>query len=591
MMASLPFVSRIGAPTVSVARPLSATTSFPWIPSRRRGCLGGVHRNRRNTCSWAPAVDCPRARGSTTTMVSFRDGSDTAIRKCRSYTRPLLTQQQQQKQQQQQQQETHSHKSSLRNLSTLAESTEQDDDQRASFTLRALQSLPNLSPRIIARIRSMKARHDHVLRLLQDGGDQASLGKELSSLSSVSGLCDEVQRVYDERVALSELMQETKESITKENDADQQSSIELVHEIEEELSQLDKQIEPLSVKLLHSLVPILNPDDAADLTSADAVIDIRAGTGGDEAALFAAEIMAGYETIAKAGGGAEDGAGGKAWDVEILSVSRTDLGGVKEASLAVSSRSGGGNHGGGYDAFDSIHNNDPEPQTRQLLQQLGPYGFFQYESGVHRVQRVPVNDNKLQTSAVSVAVLPSMPDSQVTATLPPAQLRIETMRASGAGGQHVNTTESAVRVTHIPTGIMAYMQEERSQHKNKAKALKLVAARVYQLRKEQALKDRSATRSSLMGGGDRSERIRTYNFPQDRITDHRCKVSVTGVQAWLGGGGMVRKFGPHLYQMEREERVVALEEEDVVDDEDELDRSGGGGGYKKQKGGKGSGKR
>lgn len=171
-------------------------------------------------------------------------------------------------------------------------------------------------------------------------------------------------------------------------------------------------------------------------------------------------------------------------------------------------------------------------------------------------------DAKMQTSAVSVAVLPSIADSEVASILPSSELKIDVMRASGAGGQHVNTTESAVRVTHIPTGIMAYMQEERSQHKNRTKALKLVATRVHQLRKEQALKDRSNARSSLMGGGDRSERIRTYNFSQDRITDHRCKVSVQGISSWLGGGKMVRKFAPFLYEMEREERVVALEEEE-----------------------------
>lgn len=171
-------------------------------------------------------------------------------------------------------------------------------------------------------------------------------------------------------------------------------------------------------------------------------------------------------------------------------------------------------------------------------------------------------DAKMQTSAVSVAVLPSIADSDVASVLPPSELKIDVMRASGAGGQHVNTTESAVRVTHIPTGIMAYMQEERSQHKNRTKALKLVAVRVHQLRKEQALKDRSSARSSLMGGGDRSERIRTYNYSQDRITDHRCKISVQGVPSWLGGGAMVRKFAPYLYEMEREERAAALEEED-----------------------------
>ncbi|KAL7527616.1 hypothetical protein ACHAXR_002045 [Thalassiosira sp. AJA248-18] len=406
------------------------------------------------------------------------------------------------------------------------------------------------------RIRGMKSRHDDVMKQLHGGGDQTVLGKELSSLSGISSLCDKVSEIHAERESLLELLNETK---------DEDDAKELMDEINEELSQLEIQLQPLSQKMLSVVIPLLNPDDIDDLTSSDAVIDIRAGTGGDEACLFAAEIMAGYEQIAKAGGGDESGTGAKSWDIEVLSVSRTDLGGVKEASLVVSSRGGGGGGGGysgGFDSFDPEDGDSDEQDTTNILKQLGPYGFFQYESGVHRVQRVPINDAKMQTSAVAVAVLPSLPDNKVATALPPTELKIDTMRASGAGGQHVNTTESAVRVTHIPTGIMAYMQEERSQHKNKAKGLKLVAARVHQLRKEQAAKDRSATRSSLMGGGDRSERIRTYNFPQDRITDHRCKVSVQGVQSWLGGGLMVRKFGPHLYQMEREERVVTLEEED-----------------------------
>ena len=403
-------------------------------------------------------------------------------------------------------------------------------------------------------------------------------------------LVDRAAEIHEEISSLRELLGETIKS-----SEDEDEEMELIHEINQEISRLETELDPLSNRLLHSLVPMIHPDNVEEWTGADAVIDIRAGTGGDEAALFAAEILGGYESIAKRGGGggsSEDGGGtdngeGKNWDVEILSISRTDLGGVKEASLSVSSRSSGnhyGSSGGGNNNNDllsspSIDSNlDTESQTQQLLQQLGPYGFFQYESGVHRVQRVPVNDNKLQTSAVSVAVLPSLPDQTNSNSLPPNELKIETMRASGAGGQHVNTTESAVRITHIPTGIMAYMQEERSQHKNKSKALKLVAARVHQLRKEEARSHRSATRSSLMGGGDRSERIRTYNFPQDRITDHRCKVSVGGVESWLGGGGMVRKFGACLYGMEREERVLALEEE-----EEEVEDSGGGG-----KGGKGS---
>lgn len=409
--------------------------------------------------------------------------------------------------------------------------------------------LTNLSRATQNRIRSMKARHDEVLLLLREGGDPTSLGKELSSLSEMSSLCEKVSDIYAERKSLQELLEETKAS-------GDDSSQELIDEINGEITHLDAQLQPLSDKMYKSLIPVLNPYDAEELTSSDAVIDIRAGTGGDEACLFAGEIMAGYESIAKAGGEV-----GKSWDVEVLSVSRTDLGGVKEASLAITSRKGGGGGGYGYESFDvsSVCTLSAEQVAHNLIQQLGPYGFFQYESGVHRVQRVPVNDNKLQTSAVSVAVLPSLPEGDSDA-LPLSELKIDTMRASGAGGQHVNTTESAVRITHIPTGIMAYMQEERSQHKNRAKAMKLVAARVHSIRKQQAAKERSDTRSSLMGGGDRSERVRTYNFPQDRITDHRCKVSLQGVQSWLSDGTMVRQFATHLYEMERDERAADLEE-------------------------------
>mmetsp|Transcript_36658 Transcript_36658/g.59836 ORF Transcript_36658/g.59836 Transcript_36658/m.59836 type:complete len:499 (+) Transcript_36658:22-1518(+) len=431
-----------------------------------------------------------------------------------------------------------------------------------------LESLPDLSPAMKNRIRAMKSRHDEIMKQLHDGGDQTTLGKELSSLSGISSLCDKVSDIQAVRETLLELKNEI---LNNDDETEEEDSKEMMEEIEEELSELELPLGPLSQKLLKSLVPVLDPEDVDDLTSSDAVIDIRAGTGGDEACLFAGEIMAGYVAMAKAGGADESGSGGKSWDIEILSVDRTNLGGVKEASLVVSARGGGGSSGG-YGSFDSDDTDSEQDMAQRLLQQLGPYGFFQFESGVHRVQRVPQNDVKMQTSAVAVAVLPSLPDNKIAAALPSTEIKIDTMRASGAGGQHVNTTESAVRVTHIPTGIMAYMQEERSQHKNKAKGLKLVAARVHQFRKEQALKDRSSARSSLMGGGDRSERIRTYNYPQDRITDHRCKVSVSGVQSWLGGGMMARKFGPHLYKMEREERVVAMEEED---EEEERKRRGG----------------
>ncbi|KAL7440474.1 hypothetical protein ACHAXM_007266 [Skeletonema potamos] len=431
-------------------------------------------------------------------------------------------------------------------------SIDNDDTEQIMYD-DGLDQLTTLSRATRHRIRSMKARHDEVLRLLHEGGDPTSLGKEMSTLREMSAYCEKVAEIHAERTSLRELLEET-------NASGDEDSKDMIEEIKCELEQLEAQLQPLSQKMHKSLIPVLNPEDAEELTSSDAVIDIRAGTGGDEACLFAAEIMAGYEAVAKAGGD-----GGKSWDIEILSCSRTDLGGVKEASLAITARGGGGGGGGfGYESCDVSSDDDTpseEDMAHKLLQQLGPYGFFQYESGVHRVQRVPVNDNKLQTSAVSVGVLPAIPESQVEDALPLSELKIDVMRASGAGGQHVNTTESAVRITHIPTGIMAYMQEERSQHKNRTKAMRLVAARVHSLRKQQALQERSDARSSLMGGGDRSERVRTYNFPQDRITDHRCKVSVQGVQSWLSDGSMVGKFAPHLYQMERDERTAALEEE------------------------------
>lgn len=234
-------------------------------------------------------------------------------------------------------------------------------------------------------------------------------------------------------------------------------------------------------------------------------------------------------------------------------MSKTPLGGVKEAVISIGGSKSYGSYGTEADDFgDSIEN-------------LGPYGLFKFESGVHRVQRVPVNDVRIHTSACSVAVLPSQSQdsSDATALLPLSELKIETFRASGAGGQHVNTTDSAVRITHIPTGIVAAIQDERSQHKNKAKALKLVAARVRDRQREEEAKERGEARNSLMGGGDRSERIRTYNFPQDRVTDHRCKQSEHGIAKMLNGGeyGLVATFAPFMRELHREELMRQLEEE------------------------------
>lgn len=236
-----------------------------------------------------------------------------------------------------------------------------------------------------------------------------------------------------------------------------------------------------------------------------------------------------------------------------MSESRTDLGGIRESVLSISSRGGA-----------AMMFNDDDSDEDDYKAGIGPYGFFKYESGVHRVQRVPVNDARIHTSACSVAVMPSVQDDKsLGEPLPMSELRIDTMRSSGAGGQHVNTTESAVRITHIPTGITASIQDERSQIKNREKALKLITARVREAQREEEDRKRGATRSSLLGGGDRSERIRTYNYPQDRVTDHRCKETTHGIAKLLQGevdDGLVSTFYPHLHEMAQEEKLKDLEQ-------------------------------
>jgi peptide chain release factor 1 len=264
-----------------------------------------------------------------------------------------------------------------------------------------------------------------------------------------------------------------------------------------------------------------------------------------KAALFAGELLEAYSAAAKS----------KGWKFDRLSQTTTDLGGIKEAAVSIM--------GNGSREF-SAKSDDGE--TDDILSNLGPYGLFRFESGVHRVQRVPVNDSKIQTSACSVAILPSpaVDNTDPASLLPTSELKIETFRASGAGGQHVNTTESAVRITHIPTGVTAAIQDERSQHKNKTKALKLITARVRDRQREEEHRARGDARKGLMGGGDRSERIRTYNFPQDRVTDHRCKHSENGIVKLFSGGGehgLVEAFAPPMRIMNREELMKQLEDE------------------------------
>jgi peptide chain release factor 1 len=222
-------------------------------------------------------------------------------------------------------------------------------------------------------------------------------------------------------------------------------------------------------------------------------VEVRAGTGGQEAALFAGDLLKMYTRYVQLQG----------WKGELLSLSESDLGGVKEAVLAVEGQ--------------------------------GAFAKLKFESGVHRVQRVPVTEGsgRIHTSAATVAVLPEPEDVDVE--INDKDLRIDVYRASGAGGQHVNKTESAVRITHLPTGIAVAMQEEKSQHKNRAKAMKILKARLFEAERERVANERAAERKDLVGSGDRSQRIRTYNFPQGRVTDHRIGLTLHKLERILSG--------------------------------------------------------
>jgi peptide chain release factor 1 len=244
-------------------------------------------------------------------------------------------------------------------------------------------------------------------------------------------------------------------------------------------------------QLEHALQLQLLPKDAADDSSA--IVEIRAGTGGDEAALFAAELLKMYTRYAQLQG----------WKAELMSLSESDLGGVREAVLEVQGR--------------------------------GVYAKLKFESGVHRVQRVPVTEagGRIHTSAATVAVLPEPEDVDIV--INDKDLRIDVYRAQGAGGQHVNKTESAVRITHLPTGIAIAQQTEKSQHKNKAQAMKLLKAKLYEMERERVDSARASERKSMVGSGDRSERIRTYNYPQGRVTDHRINLTLYKLDRIISG--------------------------------------------------------
>jgi peptide chain release factor 1 len=280
---------------------------------------------------------------------------------------------------------------------------------------------------------------------------------------------------------------------------------------DEELAELRQRLPEAE----HALQIAMLPRDSADLRPA--MLEIRAGTGGDEAALFAGDLFRMYERYA-----AEQG-----WKVEPISMSASDVGGFKEIVANVAG--------------------------------MGVFAKLKFESGVHRVQRVPVTESggRIHTSAATVAVLPE--PTEVDMTIDDNDLRIDIYRSSGAGGQHVNTTDSAVRITHVPTGIVVAMQDERSQHKNKAKAMQVLRARLFEKRREEAHGVEAEARKAMVGSGDRSERIRTYNFPQGRVTDHRIGLTLHKLAEVLEGPGLAELIDA-LIAEDQAKRLAALGE-------------------------------
>ena len=353
---------------------------------------------------------------------------------------------------------------------------------------------------LLGKLKKINSRYEDIntqlseSEIMNDRNKLISLSKERSDL-------EEIIKVYKEYDSVLNDISMNKEIISSENDK------ELIEFAETELDELNEQKEKLEEKIKFILLP-KDPNDDKDV-----IIEIRAGTGGEEAGLFAGDLFRMYSRYAEL----------RSWKLELIDISESGMGGVKEAVFSLSGD--------------------------------GVYGDMKFESGVHRVQRVPDTEasGRVHTSAASVAVLPEAEDVQIE--INPADLKIDIYRSGGAGGQNVNKVETAVRITHLPTKIVVQCQDERSQLKNRHKALKVLKARLYDLELKKQNAKISSQRKSMIGSGDRSDKIRTYNFPQNRVTDHRIGLTLYNLSGIIEGN-----LDELIEQLKIAERTEKLQE-------------------------------